>query len=165
MLIKILKWLEKYFEEALCTICLAMMSTCVMLQVVLRIVFDNAVPWAEEIAVYSMVFAVYLGASLAVREGAHIRVMLLVNLFPKKVQKACLIVADIIWFAFIILMIFQSVVYMELLFETTFISPGLGIEQRWFQLVVPFSLILIALRLIQHHVCPPKDVSNKEVLV
>jgi len=165
MLMNVLKWLERYFEEVLCTVCLAMMASCVMLQVVLRIFFGNAVPWAEEIAVYSMVFAVYLGASLAVREGAHIRVMLLVNLFSKKVQKMCLIVADIIWFLFIMLMIYQSVIYMELLFETTFISPGLGIEQRWFQLVVPFSLVLIAIRLIQHHVCPPKDISNEELLV
>jgi C4-dicarboxylate transporter DctM subunit len=165
MFMNILRWLERYFEEALCTVCLAMMASCVMLQVVLRVFFDNAVPWAEEIAVYSMVFAVYLGASMAVREGAHIRVMLLVNLFSKRIQTICLIIADTIWFAFIILMIFQSVIYMELLFETTFISPGLGIEQRWFQLVVPFSLVLIAIRLIQHHVWPPKDVSNEEILV
>jgi C4-dicarboxylate transporter DctM subunit len=165
MLINLLKNLERHFEETVCTICLGAMASCIMLQVVLRVLFDDAVPWAEEVAVYSMVFAVYLGASLAVRERAHIRVLIFVNLFPDHIRKIILTIADLIWFGFIILMIVQSTTYMELLFETTFISPGLGVEQRWFQLVVPFSLVLISLRLVQQYCCPPKDVKDEELLL
>jgi TRAP-type C4-dicarboxylate transport system permease small subunit len=165
MLLNILKKLERHFEEVICAICLGLMASCIMLQVLLRILFDDAVPWAEEVAVYSMVFAVYLGASLGVRERAHIRVLVFVNLLPEQLKKVILIIADLVWFAFIVLMIVQSVTYMELLFETTFISPGLGVEQRWFQLVVPLSLVMVSLRLIQQYCCPPKDVKDEELLL
>ena len=165
MLINMFKKLERHFEEAVCAVCLGLMASCIMLQVVLRVLFDDAVPWAEEVAVYSMVFAVYLGASLGVRERAHIRVLIFVNLLPEQLKKVVLTIADLVWFSFVILMIVQSMSYMELLFETTFISPGLGIEQRWFQLVVPFSLVLVSLRLIQQYCCPPADVTDEELLL
>ena len=165
MIIHMFKQLERHFEETVCAICLGLMASCIMLQVLLRVLFDDAVPWAEEVAVYSMVFAVYLGASLGVRERAHIRVLIFVNMLPEQLRKVVLVVADLVWFAFIVLMIVQSMEYMELLFETTFISPGLGIEQRWFQLVVPFSLILVSLRLIQQYCCPPADVIDEEFLL
>ena len=37
---------------------------------VLRFVFHTAAAWAEETAVYGMIFAVYLGATMAVRDRA-----------------------------------------------------------------------------------------------
>ena len=42
--------IERRFEEVVCTFCLALMASCVMLQVILRYVFAAASPWAEEIA-------------------------------------------------------------------------------------------------------------------
>jgi C4-dicarboxylate transporter, DctQ subunit len=140
---------EQRFEEVVCSFCLALMASCVMLQVVLRYFFSAASAWAEEIAVYSMVFAVYLGASMAIRERAHIRIVFGVMALPRSLAVASIVLADLLWFGFLLLMIWQSSIYMELLFEMTFISPGLGIEQKWFQIVVPFSLVLMVLRMIQ----------------
>ena len=140
---------EQRFEEVVCSVCLALMASCVMLQVILRFFFSAASAWAEEIAVYSMVFAVYLGASMAIRERAHIRIVLGVKALPRPLAMTAIVTADLLWLGFLILMIWQSAIYMELLFETTFISPGLGIEQRWFQIVVPFSLVLMVLRMVQ----------------
>ena len=75
----LLSALDRYFEDVLCTISLAVVAGSVMIQVILRFVFTSASAWAEETAVFGMIFAVYLGASLAVRERAHIRITMLVN--------------------------------------------------------------------------------------
>ncbi len=141
--------LDRYFEEVICSLCLAVVASCVMLQVILRFGFAAAAPWAEEMAVYGMIFAVYLGASMAVRERAHIRVTLVVQVLPRPLQVAAVVLADILWFAFVVFLAWQSVLYSKLLFEVTYISPGLGIEQRWIQIVVPLALALMLFRILQ----------------
>ena len=96
-----------------------------------------------------MIFAVYLGASMAVRERAHIRVTLVVQVLPRPVQLAAVVLADILWFAFVVFQVWQSALYSKLLFEVTYISPGLGIEQRWIQIVIPLALCLMLFRVLQ----------------
>ena len=144
-----LRLLDRYFEEVICSLCLTVVASCVMLQVILRFGFAAAAPWAEEMAVYGMIFAVYLGASMAVRERAHIRVTLLVQAMPRRVQVAMVVLADILWFGFIVFMVWQSTIYTKLLFEVVYISPGLGIEQRWIQIVIPLALGLMLFRILQ----------------
>ena len=141
--------IDRYFEEVLCTVALSLVAGCVMLQVVLRYVFAAASPWAEELAVYGMIFAVYLGASMATRDRAHIRITLLVNALPRKLQVASVVLADAMWFGFMIFLTWQSTLYVKLLFEVTYISPGLGIEQKWVQIFLPFAMILMMFRIAQ----------------
>ncbi len=142
-------WLDRHFEEAVCGVCLCAIATCVMLQVILRYLFATAAPWAEEIAVYGMIFAVYLGASMAVRERSHIRITLLIEHLPRRLAVAAVLLADLLWCGFLILMVYLTGLYTRLLFEVTYISPGLGLEQKWFQLVIPATLILMLLRMLQ----------------
>ena len=145
----LLRRTERGFEEAACGVCLCVMACCVMLQVVLRYFFSAAAPWAEEIAVYSMIGAVYLGACLATRERAHIRVSLFYNLLPPKFRLATVVLADLMWLVFLGVVFSQSVTLVNLLFNTVHVSPGLGIEQRWPQLLVPLGVLLMMARMAQ----------------
>ncbi len=144
-----LRRIERGFEEAVCGACLCVMACCIMLQVVLRYFFSAAAPWAEEVAVYSMVGAVYLGACLATRERAHIRVSLVYDILPPKLRLATVIAADFLWLVFLGVVFSQSVILVQLLFNTVHISPGLGIEQKWPQSLVPFSIGLMMIRIVQ----------------
>ena len=148
-LLAVLRRIERGFEEAVCGVCLCVMACCVMLQVVLRYVFSAAAPWAEEIAVYGMIGAVYAGACLATRERAHIRVSIFYNLLPPKLRLATVVFADFLWLVFLGVVFSQSVVLVKLLFNTVHVSPGLGIEQRWPQSVVPFCVLLMMARMAQ----------------
>lgn len=141
--------LDRYFEEVLCTFFLAVMVSSVLLQVILRFVFHTAAAWAEETAVYGMIFAVYLGATMAVRDRAHIRITLVVNRLPYPMQVACIVIADMLWAGFVIFMIVQTTAYVQLLFQVTYQTPGLGIEQRWVQMFIPFFFALMLFRIAQ----------------
>ena len=144
-----LRFIERRFEEIVCGVCLCMMACCIMLQVVLRYFFLAAAPWAEEIAVYSMIGAIYLGACLAVRERAHVRVSIFRDMLPPRLRLISAIFSDLLWILFLALLLSQSVILVNLLFNTVYISPGLGIEQRWPQSIVPFSIGLMMARLVQ----------------
>lgn len=141
--------LDRYFEEVLCTVFLAVVVGSVLMQVVLRFVFHSAAAWAEETAVYGMIFAVYLGATMAVRDRAHIRITLLVSRLPRPLQVFSVVSADMLWLAFVIFMIVQTLTYTRLLFSVTYQTPGLGIEQRWVQMFIPMLFCLMLFRILQ----------------
>ncbi len=92
--------LDKYFEEVICAISLTVVACSVFLQVIMRFVFSSASVWAEETAVYGMIYAIYFGASMAIRERAHIRITMLVKILPRPLQVTCIVLADALWFAF-----------------------------------------------------------------
>ncbi|WP_171182181.1 TRAP transporter small permease [Ruegeria sp. HKCCD8929] len=141
--------IDKHFEEVLCAVFLCVIIGSVLMQVVLRFVFHSAAAWAEETAVYGMIFAVYLGATMATRERAHIRITLLVSRLPRVLQIACVVAADALWLAFVIFMIVQTTTYTQLLFKVTYQTPGLGIEQRWVQMFIPMLFCLMLFRILQ----------------
>jgi len=141
--------LDRYFEEVICTICLTVVVGSVLLQVILRYFFSTAAAWAEETAVYGMIFAVYLGATMAVRERAHIRITLLVSSLPRALQVASVVLADTLWAGFVIFVIVQTAIYTQLLFNVTYMTPGLGIEQRWVQMIIPMAFGLMLFRILQ----------------
>lgn len=141
--------LDRRLEEVVSGACLCVTAACVMLQVVLRYAFSAAAPWAEEVAVYAMIGSIYFGACLAARERAHIRVAFVYDLLPPRLRLATVVLADILWVLFLFLVLSQSVVFVKLLFETVHVSPGLGIEQRWPQSVVPLCFALMIVRVLQ----------------
>lgn len=141
--------LDRYFEEVLCTLFLCIVVGSVLMQVVLRFFFHSAAAWAEETAVYGMIFAVYLGATMAVRERAHIRITLLISRLPRALQVGCVVLADALWVGFVLFMITQTTTYTQLLFNVTYQTPGLGIEQRWIQMFIPMLFVLMLFRILQ----------------
>ncbi len=141
--------IDKHFEEVLCAVFLCVIIGSVLMQVVLRFVFHSAAAWAEETAVYGMIFAVYLGATMATRERAHIRITLLISRLPKALQVVCVVSADVLWLGFVIFMIVQTTTYTQLLFDVTYQTPGLGIEQRWVQMFIPMLFCLMLFRIVQ----------------
>ena len=102
-------FIERHLEESLAGICVLVMTVLVFLQVVLRYVFNAPTSWSDEIAVYAMVWSVYLSCSWAVRERAHIRVMNFINLWPRPIALMLAVLSDGIWFLFAIFLTYQSV--------------------------------------------------------
>ena len=79
---------------ALVVVLIAAMTAVIWMSVFTRYISQNPIPWAEQVAKYLMIWAAFLGSSLALREGAHISVNLVVGLFPPAVRKkfACAVV-------------------------------------------------------------------------
>lgn len=143
----VVRWLERHFEELICCICLAVIAVAVFAQVVARYVFQVALHWTEETAAMCMVWAVYMGASLCVRERFHIRIMIAVQSLPIGFGKIIIFIADIFWAFFCLLMLKVSWEYLYVFWRFTETSPSLGINQFYPQtiLVIGYGLMLIRL--------------------
>ncbi|MEM1045884.1 MAG: TRAP transporter small permease [Pseudomonadota bacterium] len=148
----VLRWLERHLEEAICCLSLSVVACCVFLQVIMRYGFNSALQWTEEIAAIGMVWAVYMGASLCVRERFHIRILAGVLLLPRRLALATIVVADALWAAFCVFMLVVSVEYLGVLWKFTSRTPRLGIDEFYPQSILVIGYGLILLRLIQIYV-------------
>ena len=81
---------------------LANVLILMLLQIVMRYVFNNPLTWSEEIARLSLFWMAFLGAVIAVREKSHLCVDLVVHAFPEKLSKIVTIITDLLVLAFLV---------------------------------------------------------------
>lgn len=144
-----LRWLERHFEELICCTCLVIIAVAVMAQVVARYVFEVALHWTEETASMAMVWAVYTGAALCVRERFHIRIMVAVQALPERFGRFVIMIADALWALFCVFMLKVSYEYLYIFWRFPETSPSLGINQFYPQTILIIGYGLMLIRLIQ----------------
>lgn len=149
---KHLFWFYRHLEEAVCCACLALISACILIQVVMRYVFNNAPHWTEEVAAIAMVWAVYMGAALCVRERFHIRIMFAVLWAPEKTGRVLMVTADALWAGFSVFMLWVNVQYLAVLWKYTSRTPSLGIDEFYPQSILVIGYGLMLARLIEIYV-------------
>ena len=147
-----LRFLDRHFEAIVACACLAMVACFVFLQVILRYGFNTALTWTEELSSFAMVWAVYMGAALAVRERFHVRIMAGIVALPRKIALVLVVLADLIWLVFNLFMIRVSIEYLGVLWERTSTSPSLGIDMVWPESIVLIGFVLMTFRLVQIYV-------------
>ena len=85
--------LERFLELSI-TVLMAVMVVVAFVQVVLRYVFNDPLAWNEEVARWCFVWMTFLGAALAVKRNAHVRIDNLLLAFPPLGQKALLLLSN-----------------------------------------------------------------------
>lgn len=143
-----LKFLDK-FESYICQILLSFFVVILFLQIFLRTCFNYVIPWSEEISRFAFVWFVFFGAAYAARLAAHNRVTIQFKLFPKIVQDIAIIITDLIWIAFNVVMIQKSIEVIRDLTEFPYMSPALEWSMAYVYWIFPISFGLMTLRIIQ----------------
>lgn len=134
-----LKMLDKIFnifEKAITIFTFFLMFVIVLYGIVMRFIFRLPNPYGEEIARYSMIFFIYIGASINVREKGHLAVEMIVDILPMKIRKICMVIADIISVAGFGLCSYLAIV---------FIQQMLKINQNSSQMGIPMWIIFMSM--------------------
>ena len=127
-------------------IVLSVVTVMISTEVVLRYCFGSTLYITEEFTRYMMVWMVFLGSSLAVRENCHNRVELFVNMFPGRVRAWLNLTACLLFAFFLVFLIYQGCVALPYQFEQ--IIPTLNISMFWFYLALPVGGVLMFLNLL-----------------
>jgi len=144
----LLKFLDN-FESYVCQILLSFFVIILGLQIGLRMAFNYVIPWSEEISRFAFVWFVFFGAAYAARLAAHNRVMIQFKLFPKVVQDTAIIITDLIWIGFNLIMIQKSIEVIADLTEFPYMSPALGWSMAYVYWIFPICFGLMTIRIIQ----------------
>ena len=87
--------------DYLIAILFAAMIVIIAAQVVARYVLDNSLVWTEELSRYVFVWMTFVGAMLAIKEGAHIRVTILDGCLSAGVRKCLALFSLLLIIAFL----------------------------------------------------------------
>lgn len=82
--------------EAFLAFCLIAMVIMVFGNVVLRYGFDSGIVMSEELSRFAFIWLVFVGAVVAMHEGAHLGVDSLVKALPRGGKIACLVASELL---------------------------------------------------------------------
>ncbi|WNK19884.1 TRAP transporter small permease [Halomonas piscis] len=138
-----------YIEDYACRALLAVFVILLFVQVVMRMVLGIGMSWIEELARYSFVWFVFLGATHAAHLSAHNRLQVHINLLPKNMAKGLLLFVDLIWAGFCLVLAYKSLELIDLLLEFPYKSPALGWSLAYVYFIFPIAFTLMAFRVLQ----------------
>ncbi|PXY00153.1 TRAP transporter small permease [Halomonas sp. LBP4] len=165
MLAKLLNHIEDYA----CRFLLGVFVVLLFIQVVMRVTLGIGTAWIEELARYAFVWFVFLGAAHAAHLGAHNRLQIHINMMPKRVANTLLLLVDLVWVGFCLVLAWKSLDLISLLLEFPYKSPALGWSLAYVYFVFPIAFVLMALRVLQVQYLKlvkgiePGDVEQEEV--
>ena len=149
------------FEEHIPAILMIVTSLTIFVQVVLRYVFGQSIVWAEEFARYGIVWFVFLGSSLAVRQGAHASVDVLVKLLPGVARRGVEILAIAISIAYCLMVTRFGLDLVLRVRAMGNITPTLEIPMFIPYLAIPVGCALMAIRYIMELIAKIKAPMEK----
>ena len=142
------RWLD-HIEEYLLLVLFPLMVIVVFVATCVRCLTVMSLPWAEEVARYSMVWIAYIGASLGIKRNSHLGVEAVLLLLPKGSK----IFFD--YFRYVVIILFNVLVayyafqIIQSQIATEQVSPSLRIPMWFAYGAIPVGSVLMALRCCQ----------------
>jgi len=157
---KIIKFLDKYFEEGFSVLLFAAMTIVIAIQIVLKW-FGLPLAWTEETARYIFIWSIYIGASYAVKKQSHLKVELVTLFVKEKGQFVLDTISDIgfLIFAVVISYFGWQVVY-DVAFVHVQLAPATKLNMGWAYASFAFGCTLIIIRLIQNLILRTKKIKT-----
>ncbi|RKX76874.1 MAG: hypothetical protein DRP87_10720 [Spirochaetes bacterium] len=151
-IIKLVRIMLKYIENSIKVVIFLLLSVMIVnlaINVFTRYVFKFPIIWAEELGRYMMVWFAFLGMSIAIRDGDHVKITFIRKLFPRVVQKAVYHLCSIIMLIFMIMVLRKSFSHMSTLEGQ--ISPAMQIPMAVPYLSVPVGMIMMILQIFHRY--------------
>ena len=127
------------------------MILCLIAQVLIRMFFGSSLAFSEELSRYTFLWSVYLGAALAAKRGAHVRVTAQFLWMNYKWRMFFRVLVDVIWICGLLFVAFTCLPVIEEGFEFPEVSPTMHFAKAYVECIIPFSFVLVAWRLIMDY--------------
>jgi len=163
--LKLMKWLDEHFEQAILVMLLAMIVLIMLLQVIMRYVFNNSLSWPEELARILFVWFTFIGLSYSTAKRIHVRIDLLVNVFPAGLKNTILFLVDLLMLSFFIIIGAKGISALNKLVISGQATAALGIPIQYIMSALEVGIILSIARLIQNIVKDLISYKNKHSML
>ena len=127
------------FLDALCVVCMALILLLVVLQVVMRYVFNSPLTWSEELAVYIMVWMTFAGSVICMRDKEHVEVTILVDYLPRGLQKLAMLFSRLVSVGFLLIVIYYGFDFV--LENRTVVSVANNLNMALVYSIIPLSCL------------------------
>ena len=145
---KVLKFIDEQFEKWFLIASLIVMVLVTFMQIVLRW-FNAATVWAEEFSRYVMLYQVWVGASYAVHEDAHIRITALIGKLSGGRRRGMDLVVLTLWLLFALWLTVEGCVLVGKIAAMGQVASAMRIPMTIPYASVPIGGALMTIRLVQ----------------
>jgi C4-dicarboxylate transporter DctQ subunit len=154
---RIIDAVEKWALVVLMILLIALVS----FQVFNRVVVKISMPWLEETARYTAAWVVFIGASYAAKQKAHIGVTAVVDMLPKGWRKSTEVFMYVTCVMFSLVMLFYGIKIVIVQMNMGQLTPALRIPMYWPYLSIPLGGLMLTLRFCEQIVLivGQKDIS------
>ncbi len=140
-----IKWLDEHFEEWTMVILLAGISLSLLLQIIMRYIFNASLSWSEEFARYCFVWSTFISIGYSIKKSTMLRIDIVVQYLPKSWRKPLDVFVELFVLAFFGLMLYNSIFVVQKIARSGQTSPALGLPMVaiYISLVVGFLLAVM----------------------
>lgn len=139
-------WFLNNAEEIIIVAMFAAMVAVIFFQVIMRYIFNNSLPWSEELGKFFFVWISWLGISLGARYGEHIKITMLVDRLPFRAAQVLNILSEIIVIGICVVTLYYGVSLVMSQMATHY--SGIKISVSWGYLAVVLGCGLMTIRSI-----------------
>ena len=125
-----------------------LMTLIVVYAVVARYIFNSPIGWSEEIAVYLMIWVVFLGAAYTLKEDAHIGVDILISKLPPPKKRLMLFFHYLVGLFFMSILLFHGIGMVAFTLKMDSHSIAIGFPLVLSHLAVPVGSAILILQFI-----------------
>lgn len=145
------KWLKPidWLEDAICVVSLGAVSLIIFGQVISRYFFEYTPVWSEELSRYLVVWSIFIGVSVGVRDNKHIGVDALIRIMPPKLKLVFEVLLNVIGIVVTVLLVYHSITFIKHTMQFEQLSPAMRIPMYIPYLAMPVGLSLCVIRFIQ----------------
>ena len=136
----VLRFVVKYFEEIVAGVFMVLMSVTTFANVLARYFFNSPIQWAEELARYSFIWVVFMGAVVCTKKKRHIAIDILVQALPARASARLRLLADLCTLGIALVIAYYG---WKLTAAATQITATLQVPHSVVYVVVPASAVLV----------------------
>lgn len=125
-------------------ICLIILVFITFFGVIWRYFLNAPFIWQEEVQLALITWVIYFGASAAFRNGSHIAIDMIVDMFPAKMQRVMDVIIYIVTLGVLGFIFINGVSLVEQFIRTSRVTNILRIPTRYIYIAIPIGCVLMA---------------------
>ncbi len=147
-------------EEIVLIIMFAVMVAVIFSQVIMRKVFNNSLPWSEELGKFLFVWLSWLGISIGHRRKEHIKITLLVEKLPILFKKVVEAASELILIIICGVTVYYSVLMLDI--QKNIPYAGIKISTSWGYLSLVLGCSFFIMRASVYFIQAVKSIKEKD---
>ncbi|MEA4932151.1 MAG: TRAP transporter small permease [Lawsonibacter sp.] len=130
-------------DIAVASLTLALLIVLTVLGVLWRRVFNQPFTWLEEVQLACMVWIVFSAGGAAFRYGNHVAIEMVVDLFPKKVQRVIGWMISVVVVLVLAYLFIESLGFIQIFLRSGRSTPMLNIPYALIYGIAPVSFVVM----------------------
>ena len=135
----------------------------IFFQGIMRYVFNNSLPWSEELGKFLFVWLSWLGISIGHRRREHIKITMLVDKVPYTLQKVFEAVTELVLIIICAVVFYYGVLMIGIQINIPY--AGIKISTAWGYLSLVLGCFIFILRAGVYFVQAIKSIKQKDIVL